>query len=61
MIPLGFYLNEAEILELFCELKKTFLYICVIGRKQEKNVGMVRMSSPGCTGKVLSAAGVCKC
>lgn len=45
----------------FVNFKKTFLYICVIGRKQEKNVGMVRMSSPGCTGKVLSAAGVCKC
>lgn len=30
MIPLGFYLNEAEILELFCELKKKHFYTYVL-------------------------------
>lgn len=58
MIPLGFYLNEAEILELFCELKKNiFIHMCYREKAGEKRwhgenvfTWVYRKSSVSCWG-----------
>lgn len=37
MIPLRFHLNEAEILELFCEFLNIFIHMCYREKAGEKH------------------------